>query len=148
MQRHAAAAAAAWCFIILVFPVYGCFCLLKSTARQGKSRPGRYVFFFHHTHSLPVWVLIGCSSPFSLSLLLSCCTPLCMPSPFAFFSSVHLSPSVFLIVYSLLFHPTISVTLSVFPLSFFLHRHCVCVRSWHGWHASIWKCSGDDIEHM
>lgn len=65
------------------------------------------------------------------------------------FHSVHLSLALFLAVYSLVFHPTISVSLSVLVSpSLPLQRLCVCVRAWHGWHASIWKCSGDDIEHM
>lgn len=52
--------------------------------------------------------------------------------------------SVFFWMFSLV---SFTQLLSVNP-SLFRQRHCVCARSWHGSHASIWKCSGDDIEHM
>lgn len=120
MQRHAAAAAA-WCFIILVFPVYGCFCLLKSTARQGKSRPGRYVFFFHHTHSLPVWVLIGCSSPFSLSLAL-----LLHSSVYAFtLCFFFLCPSISLCFSYCLYYYFTQLFLSLCPSYFLSPSFCI-----------------------
>ena len=99
-QRHPVAA---WCFIILGFPVYDCFCLPKSTARQGKKQTWN-ASFFHQTHTLPVLVLISCSS-LSLSLSLS---------------AVSFSP--FFVVHSIVLQPTISVSLSIF--SFPLPSSC------------------------
>lgn len=74
------------------------------------------------------------------SLLSLSCSPLLRFYLHSFPFSLHLSfsPQLFLSV-----RPSVVVS-----LSFLLQRHRVCAGAWHGWHASIWKCSGDDIEHM
>lgn len=98
--------------------------------------------YSHSPSSVFNWPFLSLLPPslslsFSTLLLMSSSLPslsLC----FSYCLHSYLSPNSFL-----------SVRPSTFPsLSLLLLRHCVCVRSWHGWHASIWKCSGDDIEHM